>query len=258
MKVTLLGTGTSSGVPRIGNDWGLCDPADPRNRRRRVSILVEHGDVRLVVDTGPDFRAQMLDTGHATLTGVLYTHDHADHTHGIDDLRQVFHALGRPVDAWAHPATWRNLRQRFAYVFEGRDGYPPTVTPHDLPGSLTFGELTVRWFPQIHGDIRSAGFRFEAEGKVLVYSTDLNGLPDEAHPFLECIDLWIVDALRRRPHPSHAHLDMTLGWIERFRPRQALLTHLDQSMDHATLVAELPAGVAPGYDNQVVDLDRLP
>lgn len=244
----MLGSGTSSGVPRIGNDWGACDPAEPRNRRRRVSILVQHAGVNILVDTSPDLREQLLSAGVDRLDAVLFTHDHADHTHGIDDLRQVFHAMRRPVDCYAHPATWARLRSRFDYVFEGRDGYPPTCVAHEMPDRLMVGDVAVSWFPQIHGDIKSSGFRFEAGGAALAYSTDVNELPIEAESALQGLDLWIVDALRRAPHPTHAHLERTLGWIDRFRPGRAVLTHMDQSMDYATLRAELPDGIEPGYD----------
>jgi phosphoribosyl 1,2-cyclic phosphate phosphodiesterase len=239
MRVTMLGSGTSGGVPRIGNNWGACDPAEPKNRRRRVSVMVEHEGVRLLVDTGPDFREQMLSANVDRLDAILFTHDHADHTHGIDDVRQIFHATGRPVDCYAHPATWQRLRFRFDYVFEGRGGYPPTCIAHELPERLEFGPLSVTWFPQIHGEIKSAGFRFEAA---------------EADQALQGLDLWIVDALRRHPHPTHSHLERTLGWIDRYRPKRAVLTHMDQSMDYATLLGELPAGVEPGYDMLVMEL----
>jgi phosphoribosyl 1,2-cyclic phosphate phosphodiesterase len=244
----MLGSGTSSGVPRIGNDWGACDPSEPRNRRRRVSVLVEHDGAAILVDTSPDFREQMLSAGVDRLDAVLFTHDHADHTHGIDDLRQIFHAMRRPVDCYAHPATWGRLRARFDYVFEGRDGYPPTCRAHDMPDRLVVGGVEISWFPQIHGDIKSSGYRFDAGGASLAYSTDVNDLPEEAERALQGLDLWIVDALRRTPHPTHTHLDRTLGWIERHRPKRAVLTHMDQSMDYATLRAELPAGVEPGHD----------
>lgn len=250
----MLGSGTSSGVPRIGNDWGACDPSEPRNRRRRVSILVEHEEVTCLVDTGPDFREQMLSADVDHLDAVLFTHDHADHTHGIDDLRQVFHAMHRPIDCYAHPATWRSLLPRFGYVFEGRDGYPPTSIAHVMPDRLSLGGLSVTWFPQVHGNIMSSGFRFEAEGRAVAYSTDINELTDEAERQLEGLDLWIVDALRRHPHPTHAHLERTLGWIDRFAPERAVLTHMDWSMDYATLASELPSGVEPGYDMLAIEL----
>jgi len=254
LRVTMLGCGTSSGVPRIGNDWGSCDPAEPKNRRLRVSLMVEHDGARILVDTGPDMREQLLAAGVDRIDAILFTHDHADHTHGIDDVRQIFHAMGRPVDCYAHPATWRVLKRRFDYVFEGKDGYPPTCVAHDLPERLDFGSLSVTWFPQIHGNIKSAGFRFEARGRSAVYSTDVSALPAEAETSLRAMDLWIVDALRRHPHPSHAHLDRALGWIERFGPKRAVLTHMDNSMDYATLRAELPDGVEPGYDMLAIEL----
>ncbi|MFC3713657.1 MBL fold metallo-hydrolase [Sphingoaurantiacus capsulatus] len=249
----MLGSGTSSGVPRIGNDWGTCDPSEPKNRRRRVSILVEEGATRVLVDTSPDFREQMLSANADRLDAILFTHDHADHTHGIDDVRQIFHAMRRPVDCYAHPATWKRMRSRFDYVFEGRDGYPPTCFAHDMPEKLVIGALTITQFEQVHGNIGSSGFRFEAGGRAAAYSTDVNELPPEADGALQDLDLWIVDALRRTPHPTHAHLDRTLGWIEKYRPGRAVLTHMDQSMDYATLRAELPAGVEPGYDMLVME-----
>jgi phosphoribosyl 1,2-cyclic phosphate phosphodiesterase len=259
VQVTVLGCGTSSGVPRIGGadgagDWGLCDPADPRNRRRRVSILVSHGDTRLLVDTGPDLREQLLSARVSRLDGVFLTHDHADHAHGIDDLRQVFHAMGRPVDIWASPQTWGVLRQRFDYVFDGARGYPASATAHDLEAPLHIGGVTVTPFAQLHGEIESTGLRFEAEGRALAYSTDVKGFDARAEAALSGLDLWIVDALRRNPHPTHSHLAQTLDWIEQYRPRRALLTHMDQSMDYATLLGELPAHVAPAHDGLVVSL----
>lgn len=259
MKVTILGCGTSSGVPRIGGtdgagEWGLCDPREPRNRRRRVSILVEHDGVRLLIDTGPDLREQLLAARVAHLDAVFLTHDHADHAHGIDDLRQVFHAMRRPIDVWASDDTWAVLRQRFDYVFEGARGYPATCTAHRLVGPVAVGAMTVTPFAQNHGDIDSTGFRITAGGRAIAYSTDVKALYPESFPCLSGLDLWVVDALRREPHPTHSHLDQTLGWIAEHRPARALLTHMDQSMDYRGLQAELPAGVAPAYDGQVVML----
>lgn len=252
----MLGSGTSSGVPRLGPDWGACDPANPRNRRRRVSILVETPRVRVLVDTGPDLREQLLDAGVTHLDAVLFTHDHADHCHGIDDLRAIFHAMRRPVDCWMHPATARRITSRFRYVFEGREGYPATCVAHELPGELMLGDLGIRWFPQRHGPIHSTGFRFDWRGHAVAYSTDTNGLDEPVFALLEGLDLWIVDALRREPHPTHAHVGQTLGWIERAKPDAAWLTHMDQSMDHDTLLAELPVGVTPGYDGRVWEVSH--
>ncbi|MCG2840056.1 MBL fold metallo-hydrolase [Sandaracinobacter sp. RS1-74] len=247
----MLGSGTSSGVPRIGEDWGRCDPANPRNRRRRVSILLEHGETRLLVDTGPDLREQLLDAGVGWLTAVLYTHDHADHCHGIDDLRPLFHAKGAEIDCYMDQATRASLRTRFSYVFAGRAGYPPTARAHLLTSEMRFGEIRVTPFLQQHGPVHSMGYRFEAGGRAIAYSTDVSQLPEEAWQHLRNLDLWIVDALRRAPHPTHSHLAQTLQWIERAKPAEAWLTHMDQSMDHAELIEELPAGVSPGWDGRI-------
>jgi phosphoribosyl 1,2-cyclic phosphate phosphodiesterase len=257
MQVTILGCGTSSGVPRLGGpggagDWGACDPTDPRNRRRRVSVLVEHGGTRLLVDTGPDLREQLLGACVDRLEGVFLTHDHADHAHGIDDLRPLFHAMRRPIDVWASPATWSVLRQRFGYVFDGAAGYPPTAIAHHLTTPVEIGGIIVTAFPQLHGDIESTGLRFEAEGRAIAYSTDVKGFDERAEAALSGLDLWIVDALRRTPHPTHSHLAQTLDWIGHYRPGRALLTHMDQSMDYLALSDELPAGVAPAHDGLVV------
>ena len=251
MRLVMLGCGTSSGVPRIGSDWGRCDPANPRNRRRRVSILVEAGDTRLLVDTGPDLREQLLDARVDWLTAVLYTHDHADHSHGIDDLRPLFHASGTEIDCYMDEATRAGLRTRFRYVFAGRQGYPPTAKAHLIRDAMQFGPITVRPFRQHHGPIYSIGYRFEAEGVSIAYSTDVSDFPDESWPLLEGLDLWVVDALRRNPHPTHSHLAKTLDWIGRAQPREAWLTHMDQSMDHDELVAELPPRISLGWDGRI-------
>lgn len=248
MKLRILGCGTSSGVPRIGNDWGACDPTEPRNRRRRASILVETARSRVLVDTTPDMREQLLDAGVADIDAVLWTHDHADHCHGIDDLRQLYHARGRPVTGYARPQTLASLRRRFAYAFEGKDGYPPSVDGRPLPDRLTIGDLEIAIVDQPHGPITSAGIRFRNGGKSIAYATDFNELTDDMAALYAGADIWVVDALRHRPHPTHPNLTATLGWIARLRPRRAILTHMDQSMDYATLAETLPAGVAPGYD----------
>lgn len=255
MKLRILGCGTSSGVPRVGNDWGDCDPAEPKNRRRRVSILVDHEDTRILVDTGPDLREQLLDAGVRGVSAVLWTHDHADHCHGIDDLRQLFHAQGQPVAGYARTDTLETLQLRFAYAFEGSEaGYPPLVTGHRLPDRLRIGGIDIGVVDQPHGAITAAGIRFDAGGASIGYSTDANGLTDEMINLFKGVDVWVVDALRRRPHPTHAHLAETLGWIAAVQPRRAILTHMDQSMDYRTLLAELPPGVEPGYDGMEVEL----
>lgn len=254
MEVRILGCGTSSGVPRVGNDWGDCDPTNPKNRRRRVSILVSYGKTRILVDTGPDLREQLLDAGIREIEGVIWTHEHADHCHGIDDLRQLYHARGRPVAGYARQDTLEILQLRFAYAFDGKSDYPALVRGHLLPDHINLGGISVRTVDQPHGPITTAGLRFDAGGHSIVYSTDFNEFtPDMARVF-EGVDLWIVDALRRRPHPTHPHLGQVLEWIKIVRPKRAILTHMDNSMDYDTLAAELPDKVEPGYDGQVVEL----
>ena len=254
MKVTILGSGTSSGVPRIGNDWGACDPTDPRNNRRRVSILVQSGETTILVDTGPDMRAQLLDAGVSRLDAVFYTHDHADHTHGIDDLRGIFNRTRKRVQCYANAPTLELLNARFGYVFKGEQGYPPIAQANRVADAHRIGPITVRSFRQLHGVIDSVGYRFEADGGVCVYSTDLNAIPREAEPHLADMDLWIVDCLRRTPHSSHPHLALSLEWIARHRPRRALLTHMDSSMDYAQLARELPPGVEPAFDGLAIEV----
>ncbi|WP_375287461.1 MBL fold metallo-hydrolase [Sphingomonas sp.] len=248
MKVRLLGCGTSSGVPRIGNDWGACDPAEPRNRRTRASILVEHGGTRVLVDTGPDMREQLLAADVGVVDAILWTHDHADHTFGIDDVRQIFHALGRPVPGYARPSTMKVMEERFGYTFHGRHGYPPTIAAQLLPDRLEIGGVRITTTDQPHGSITSAGLRFEADGKAIGYATDFSAMTAEMEALYQGLDVWIVDALRRRPHPSHPHVAQVLEWVERLRPGRTILMHMDQSMDYTTLCAELPDGVEPGYD----------
>ena len=248
MKIRILGSGTSSGVPRIGNDWGACDPAEPRNRRLRASVLVETATTRILVDTSPDMREQLLAADVGTVDAVIWTHDHADHCHGIDDLRQIYHAIGGPVRGLARSDTRGAIVERFGYVFHGRDGYPPTVAIEDLPATITIGDIVVRSVGQPHGNIESAGLRFEHGGKSIGYATDFNILTKDMIGLYQGLDIWVVDALRYRPHPTHPDVPTVLGWISELQPRRSALIHMDQSMDYATLVRDLPAGVEPGYD----------
>ncbi|RME66119.1 MAG: MBL fold metallo-hydrolase [Alphaproteobacteria bacterium] len=252
MKVTILGCGTSAGVPRIGNVWGRCDPANPKNRRRRVSVMVEEGATRVLVDTSPDLRAQLLDAGVGRLDAVFYTHEHADHCHGIDDLRPVAQNMKARIPLYAGARTMAVLRRRFDYIFEMRDGYPPVGEGHILRHGcpVPVGGLTVLPFLLEHGPIDSFGFRF---GRA-AYTTDLNGIPQASAAFLEDLDLWIVDALRYDPHPTHPHLEQSLAWIARFRPKRAILTHMNWDLDYETLRTSLPAGVEPAYDGLAVEL----
>jgi phosphoribosyl 1,2-cyclic phosphate phosphodiesterase len=249
MKLRILGSGTSSGVPRIGNDWGACDPGEPKNRRTRASALVSTDTTCILIDTSPDFREQALLAGIDDLDAVIWTHDHADHCHGIDDLRAVMHARGgEPVRGLARPFTLEQLDRRFGYVFHGRALYRPTVAIEPLPDAITIGDIHIRVVDQPHGGITSAGLRFESNGKSMAYAIDFNAMTQDMRSLYENLDLWVVDCLRREPHPTHADLGSVLGWVRELRPRRTLLSHMDNSMDYATLSAALPEGVEPAFD----------
>jgi phosphoribosyl 1,2-cyclic phosphate phosphodiesterase len=249
VKIRILGSGTSSGVPRIGNDWGTCDPVEPRNRRTRASVLVSTESTTILIDTSPDMRAQLLDAGVSTIDAVLWTHDHADHTHGIDDLRQLMHLRdGVPVPGYARPFTAGQLEAKFGYAFHGRAGYRPTVALALLPDRLTIGDIAITVADQPHGGITSAGLRFDHNGKSIGYATDFHEMTKSMRTLYAGLDVWVVDALRREPHPTHPHLDEVLGWVGELKPRRSALVHMDNSMDYAALVAELPEGVEPGHD----------
>ncbi|MBX3593894.1 MBL fold metallo-hydrolase [Sphingomonas sp.] len=248
MKVRILGSGTSSGVPRIGNDWGACDPAEPRNRRTRASILVESATTRVLVDTSPDMRAQLLAAGVSDIDAVIWTHDHADHCHGIDDLRQLMHARGGPVPGFAPDAAARSLRARFRYVFEGGGPYRATATIAPLVDGMTIGDITIRTVDQPHGGITSAGLRFECGERSVGYATDFNEFTTGMRHLYSGLDLWVADALRHRPHPTHPHLAQTLQWARECAVPRTVLVHMDNSMDYRTLSRELPNGVEPGHD----------
>ena len=255
LKLTILGCGTSSGVPRIGPDWGACDPSNPKNRRSRVSILVESESTAILVDTSPDLREQLIAAGKVKLDAVLWTHDHADHSHGIDDLRQVYHHRrhvlkdNRPLNGYARAETLRLLRRRFSYAFEGGDGYPPILLGHELAGEeLRIGDIDIAFTDMPHGAIWSTGFRFAHEGKSIGYATDFHVMTDEMVALFSGLDIWVADALREAPHPTHSHLSQTLEAINRTKPRRAYLTHMDQSMDYDHLCSILPSHVRPAHD----------
>jgi phosphoribosyl 1,2-cyclic phosphate phosphodiesterase len=243
MKIRLLGSGTSS-----ANAWGACDPTKPRKRRTRASAIVETATTRILIDTSPDMREQLLAADVADVDAVIWTHDHADHCHGIDDLRQIYHARGKPVRGLARAATLAHLTTRFAYVFNGRAGYPPTVAGEALPNTLRIGDLDIQVVDQPHGSIFSAGLRFQSGSKAIGYATDFNILTNDMRKLYHNLDIWVVDALRRFPHPSHPELSEVLQWVEQLQPGRSALIHMDQSMDYATLLGELPPGVEPGYD----------
>jgi phosphoribosyl 1,2-cyclic phosphate phosphodiesterase len=254
MKVTVLGCGPSWGVPAIGPDWGNCDPSEPRNRRRRCSLLVESRGSRVLIDMSPDLRQQLLDAGTNRVDAVLLTHAHADHLHGIDDLRMAKELDGQPIPLHAEADTLAEVDRRFGYALQpvvpGRPVYRPALTPHVIAGPFTAAGMAVAPFTQHHGYSTTTGFRI---GR-LAYSTDVVELDDHAFAVLSGIELWIVDCFRRQPHPTHSHLAKTLAWIERVRPHRAVLTHMDQSLDYRELAAELPPGVEPGYDGLTIEL----
>lgn len=262
LTFTILGCGSSMGVPRVALGWGSCDPNNPKNRRRRCSLLVERvnpqgGRTRVLIDCTPDCREQLLDAEVDWLDGVLITHEHADHTHGIDDLRPLFVHKRCPVDVYLDEPTSRAMHARFGYCFMTPPGseYPPIARERRLvPGkpvtiSGQGGDIEVLPVLQEHGDIPSLGFRI---GNV-AYSADIKNFPDDSLPLMANLDTWIVDALRRAPHPSHLNLAEALDWIARVKPQRAILTNLHTDMDYATLCAELPPHVEPAYDRMAFE-----
>ena len=257
LEVTILGCGSSGGVPRADGDWGDCDPSEPKNHRSRCSVLVRRKssnksqETTVIIDTSPDFRNQALMAAMTRLDAVLYTHDHADQAHGIDDIRAFFIKQRARIPTYMDAASAANLSRRFAYIFEAQGGYPAIADLHELPPHHTdwsvggpSGDIPVRTFDQEHGDIRSVGYRFGG----VAYSPDVNGLPEESFAELQNLDVWIVDALRFRPHPTHAHVERTLDWIARVRPRRAILTNMHIDIDFNALSAQLPAGVELAFD----------
>lgn len=249
MKLLMLGSGTSTGVPRIGGDWGLCDPAEPRNRRTRVSILIESDNgSHLLVDTSPDLRAQMLAHDIDRIDAVFWTHDHADHCHGIDDLRPLRYGRAAPIPGYAADETVRRLRQRFGYAFAGQFGYPTIIALDTLDRLRICAGVGVASCQMPHGPAQSTAYRFDGNDKSIGYATDFSAITREMVDLFTGVDLLVVDCLRREPHPTHAHLGMALELIEACRAGQAVLTHLDKSMDYDSLAREVPGHVLVGYD----------
>lgn len=261
IRLTILGCGSSGGVPRLGGIWGACDPANPKNRRRRCSVLVEKivGDTvtRVLIDSSPDMRQQLLDADVGHLDAVAYTHEHADHTHGLDDLRMVVFNRKSRLPVWADARTAESLTHRFSYAFVQPPGsdYPPILDLHpieDQPFQVkgAAGPLDIQPFRVKHGTITALGFRF---GRI-AYLPDVSDIYDHVWPQLDGLDCWIVDALRYTPHPSHSHLEQTLRWIERVKPRQAVLTNMHVDMDHDAVAAGTPDHVVPAYDGMVIQV----
>ena len=262
VRLTILGCGSSGGVPRVGYGWGACDPNEPRNRRRRCSLLVEReeaGTTTVLVDTSPDLREQLLDAGVSRLDGVLYTHAHADHTHGIDDLRPLVIHLRRRLPVYADDRTRALLMERFGYAFATPPGslYPPILDLHPLDprDAVTIagegGPLAACAFAMEHGNEAAHGFRFGPAA----YAPDVSAMPAAAKAQLKGLDLLVVDALRETPHPSHFSVSQALALIEEVAPRRAILTNLHTDLDYATLAGKLPPGVVPAYDGLAATVD---
>jgi phosphoribosyl 1,2-cyclic phosphate phosphodiesterase len=261
-RITILGCGSSGGVPRVAQGWGDCDPANPKNRRRRCSVLLEQqgeeGTTSVLVDTSPDLREQLIDAGVSKLDGIVYTHEHADHCHGIDDVRPLVIHNRRRIDAFMDEPTSTGIFQRFDYIFitpKGSD-YPPVLTERRIEAGTAFevngagGALPIKPFRLAHGNIDALGLRVDG----MAYTPDVNAIPDTALDDLTGLDLWIIDALRIKPHPSHFHLEQSLEWIERMKPKRALLTNLHSDLDYGKLCRDLPDHIRPAYDGMVLDI----
>lgn len=253
MKIRILGSGTSTGVPRLGSGWGACDPAEPRNRRLRSSIMVDSGGERLLVDCGPDLREQLLTARIDSVDRVLITHDHADHCHGIDDLRPIAQARGAPLPLLARADVLQRLDDRFRYIFMDTRFYRAVAQGIAIEGELAIGKARLRFVDQPHGGITSLGIRFDEAGASAAYAIDFHEMTADMSAMYRGVDLWIADCLRRKPHPTHAHLDAVIGWARDLQVGQLLLTHLDNSMDYKALVTELPDWAEPAFDGQEIE-----
>ena len=267
LEVTILGCGSSGGVPRADGDWGACDPAEPKNLRSRCSLLVRRrgegpeAETTVLVDTSPDLRLQTAKAGVKRLDAILFTHDHADQVHGVDDVRAFYLRQRARIPAHMDAPTEVSMMRRFGYIFEGEGGYPAICDRHRLPPhgarwtvNGPSGAIPVVTFDQDHGGVRSVGYRFGG----VAYSSDVVNLDAAAFQALEDLDLWIVDALRWRPHPTHAHVERALEWIAEVRPRRAILTNLHIDLDYADLTSKLPAGVEAAYDGMRIDHELRP
>jgi phosphoribosyl 1,2-cyclic phosphate phosphodiesterase len=262
---TILGCGSSPGVPRINGDWGACDPVNPKNRRSRAALLIEQtgadgGTTTVVIDTGPDFREQMIAANVKTIDAVFYSHPHADHIHGIDDLRGYVQSTGRRMPIWADALTMERIREGFGYCMETPAGsnYPPIVEPNIIdpslgPVAITGAGGTIRLQPvlQHHGSIMSMGFRIGG----FAYCSDVSDFPPDTIGKLTGLDMLVIDTLQYKFHPSHLSLEQSLGWIERFSPRRAVLTHMHTPLDYATVMRETADYIEPAYDGMRLEFD---
>jgi len=258
LRFTILGCGSSGGVPRLGGHWGDCDPENPKNHRRRCSMLVERVDggniTRVLIDTSPDLRSQLLDAGVGELDGVVWTHSHADHVHGLDDLRMIVFNMRKRLDVWADGDTQNDLYSRFGYAFMQPDDspYPPILDMHTIRGDVTIegagGAITFQPFKVNHGSIDALGFRVGN----LAYLPDVAQMTDEAWEAVKGLDCWVLDTLRRTPHPTHSHLEQSLEWIARAAPKRAVLTNMHIDLDYETLDRETPDHITPAYDGMML------
>jgi phosphoribosyl 1,2-cyclic phosphate phosphodiesterase len=254
VKIRILGCGTSTGVPKIGNEWGQCDPNEPRNRRLRTSILVTSAGDRMLVDCGPDLREQLLGADVSRLDGLIVTHAHGDHCHGIDELRPVAAALGGPVPLYSRREVLDELEHRFGYAFEQSDFYRPIVEAREINGKVRFGEVATRFVDQPHGGPTSLGMRFDEGERSAAYAVDFSTLSDEMAALYEGVDVWIADCLTRTPHPTHMHLDGVLASARELRVGALYLVHMGNGFDYRALVAELPDWATPAHDGLEIDL----
>jgi phosphoribosyl 1,2-cyclic phosphate phosphodiesterase len=263
LALTILGCGSSAGVPRPALGWGKCDPGNPKNRRRRCSLLVERaskeGTTRIVIDTSPDLREQLIDAEVDHIDAVFLTHEHADQTHGIDDLRSVVLHQRRRIPTYFNQSTAKDIMARFSYCFiapEGSD-YPPILTRHGIEAGASEtilgrgGAIKISAFITQHGNIPALGYRVAGAA----YTPDVSDIPRESWSALENLDLWIIDGLRYAPHPSHFSVADALSWIERFKPKHAIITNMHSDLDYEVLRQELPAGVVPAHDGMRIQLD---
>lgn len=257
MRAIILGCSGSSGVPEIGCECGVCTSTHPKNKRSRVSVFVEINGVNLLMDTSPDLRTQSIENKINGLNAVLYTHDHADHTGGLDDLRGFNKLSDASIPVYGNEATLHAIQRRFPYAFgpnQDKLWYKPSLEPHPLIDApiheFIVAGVPITAFQQIHGKTKTLGYRIEN----FAYSTDCNDLPETAFEALEGVDVWVVDCLRYTPSHSHSHVELTLRWAERVKPKLTILTHMAHELDYETLAQELPPGVVPGYDGMVIDL----
>lgn len=261
-SITILGCGSSGGVPRVAQGWGDCDSANPKNRRRRCSVLLRQegndGTTNVLIDTSPDVRDQLMDANVMHLDGIVYTHDHADHCHGIDDVRPLVIHNRRRIDAFMDEVTGRGLIERFGYIFRTPQGsdYPPILMERYIEAGTAFevngagGALPLKPFRLVHGNIDALGLRV---GNI-AYTPDVSAIPETALDDLTGLDLWIIDALRIKPHPTHFHLEQSLEWIARMKPKSAVLTNLHSDLDYGKLCRELPDHIRPAFDGMILEI----